>query len=87
MKREEFDSLPLRQQMDLLHREGVYIGKQQSGNGVAILFQLDDFYVEVFYKEYRSVVHHLHTTNSPDVLTPYLNQIENPVRNDGETPQ
>lgn len=73
--------MPERGKMDLLHKEAAYIGKRHLNGQVAILFQLESFYVEVFYREYRTLVDYINTTGSIEVLIPYLNQLESPVAN------
>ncbi|RYY64595.1 MAG: hypothetical protein EOO12_09255 [Chitinophagaceae bacterium] len=71
----EFSELSAEQQLRLLHREGVYIGKRKLEERMIVLFQLYGFYVEVYYRHYRRVVAHLHVTTDADVLLPYLSQI------------
>jgi hypothetical protein len=71
----EFGELLLEQQLRVLHREGVYIGKRKAGEQMVVLFQVAGFYVEVFYRHYRREVERLLITESADVLTPYLHQV------------
>jgi hypothetical protein len=72
----EFDKLEEALQFDLLHRDGVYVGKRKSGKQTVILFQLYGFYVEVYYKQYRKVIDHIVTSDETDILQPYLDQIQ-----------
>ncbi len=72
----EFQLLCLDQQIDLLYKEGVYVGKQTRKNKAVILYQLDSFYVEVFYKKYRYFVECLHCFTSTELLHPYLAQVD-----------
>lgn len=78
---EEFDILEEREKMDLLHSEGVYVGKRQLHHQVAILFQLESFYVEVVYDNYRSIIGYIKSGTSIDMLKPYLNQIGEQLMN------
>ncbi|GAB4092175.1 hypothetical protein [Flaviaesturariibacter terrae] len=72
----EFSELSAEQQLRLLHQDGVYVGKRLLGEQKLVLFQLYGFYVEVFYRHYRREIERLHVTADPDVLLPYLNQID-----------
>ena len=40
-----------------------------------VLFQLYGFYVEVFYKQYRRQIDDTIATVNPDILQPYIDQI------------
>lgn len=71
----EFNELSDEQQLRLLHRDGVYIGKRKLEEQMIVLFQLYGFYVEVYYRQYRRVVERLYVTTEADVLQPYLNQV------------
>lgn len=71
----EYLELPENGQMELLHQDGVHIGKRTEKGQTVILFQLYGFYVEVFYRQYRRVIDHLRTSESTDLLQPYLDQI------------
>lgn len=68
----EFRLLDAEEQTDRLHREGVYIGKQKKGRHTILLYQLDSFYVEVFYAKHRCLVRRVHSFSSTDGLDPYL---------------
>jgi hypothetical protein len=48
------------------------------------LFQLHGFYVEVFYKQYRKIIDHIITSDSTEILHPYLDQINIRDFNDGK---
>lgn len=71
----EFIDLPQELQFEVLHKHGVYVGKRKVDQQSAVLFQLHGFYVEVFYKQYRKIIGHLITSDSTDILQPYLDQI------------
>jgi len=72
----EFNELSQELQFELLHRDGVYVGKRKVGNQVIILLQLYGFYVEVHYKQYRKKVEHLIVSGDTDMLQPYMDQIK-----------
>jgi len=71
----EFKSMDYEKQIDLLHKEGVYVGKRKIFSRTVILFQLHTFYVEVYYRVYRKVIGHLNCAASTEILDPYLEQI------------
>jgi len=72
----EFKELPAEFQFDILHKHGVYVGKRKEREQTIVLFQLHGFYVEVFYKQYRKTVDRIVTSESAEILSPYLNQID-----------
>ena len=72
MKSTEFTRLPREIQEDLLYNSGVFVGKRKMGGYSAILFQLEGFYVEVFYSRYRRDVAFMEVSTEPDVLDRYL---------------
>ena len=75
MKMHDFQLLPQQDQIEILYQGGVYIGKQRQAFSIILLYQLEGFYVEVFYRKYRSHVKHLHCFDSTEALEPYLEQI------------
>lgn len=72
---EEFKKLSLKQQMEILHKEGVFVGKQLINEKSVILYQLNHFYAEVHYKDYRKNVESIVISEDMDMLRPYLSQI------------
>lgn len=71
----EFTELPEELQLEVLHKHGVYVGKRKVSGQFIILFQLHGFYVELYYSEYRKSVDRIMTSNHPEILHPYLDQI------------
>ena len=72
----DFQLLPEQEQTDLLHKNGLYIGKRKEGCFIILLYQCENFYVEVVYRKYRSHVKQLHCFDSTELLDPYLEQID-----------
>ncbi|MGE5518958.1 MAG: hypothetical protein ACM3VS_03450 [Candidatus Dadabacteria bacterium] len=72
----EYSLLEDQQQIDLLYREGAYLAKRRCGNLQVILYQLDCFYIEVFYSKYRQVIKQLKCFQSTEHLGPYLEQVD-----------
>lgn len=71
----DFLELSEKEQFDLLHTDGVHVGKRKLGKQTVILFQLNGFYVEVYYKQYRKLIDHISTSENTDILQPYLDQV------------
>ncbi len=72
----EFQLLSERDQLDLLHAEGTYIGKRREGEQPVLLFQLEGFYVEIVYQKHRSQILQMRSFTTTSRLEPYLNQID-----------
>ena len=75
LERKEFDEMPPDEQFEVLHRDGVYIGKRKEGEETVVLLQLSSFYVELYYTKYRKEVSRLLTSDDTGILQPYLEQI------------
>lgn len=71
----EYQQLADDQQLDILHRDGVYVGKRKEGKQTIVLFQLYGFYIEVYYKHYRRQIEKTIASDNPDILQPYIDQI------------
>ncbi|RYZ00679.1 MAG: hypothetical protein EOO11_00710 [Chitinophagaceae bacterium] len=71
-----FQLLTPAEQLDLLYEEGTYIGKRKVGGQVRILYQIEGFYVEVYYTKYRCVAEKLVCFRSTIPLEPYLEFID-----------
>jgi hypothetical protein len=79
----EYKELSWELQFDILHSDGAHIGKRVVRGQSVILFQLYGFYVEVYYKDYRREISHIITSESVDILQPYLDQIH--IRHDEDS--
>lgn len=75
LRLQDFLELPEEERLELLQSDSVHVGKRKVGKQTVILLQLYGFYVEVFYKEYRKVIARIETSDSTDILQPYLEQI------------
>lgn len=71
----EFRVLSDEEQIDLLYKDGVYIGKRKEDHLSVVLYQLDGFYVEVYYYKYRRLICTINGFSSTIPLDPYLEQI------------
>lgn len=76
MRLQEFTPLPQDAKVALLYEKGVYIGKRRQGTTIVVLYQLDGFYAEVFYRTYRRVIDHISCFSGTARLDPYLSGID-----------
>jgi len=76
MQLAEFRSLSYEEQVDVLYREGIYIGKKKVGNEIILLYQLDHYYVKIFYSRYRENVQNICIFTSTRFLSGFLNHID-----------
>jgi len=72
----EFRLLAVADQINILYKEGVYIGKRKQAHLTKLLFQVDSFYVEVAYRIYRRYIAAIKCSRSTSLLDPYLEQID-----------
>ena len=72
----EFNLLDTIEQVQLLNEQGVYIGKRRAGNCIAVLYQVEGFYVEIQYNKYRLHISRINSSTSTDLLSPYLDQLK-----------
>jgi hypothetical protein len=72
----EFRILSDQEQLDIVYSKGVYIGKRKTRGLVSVLYQVESFYVELFYKKYRYHISHTRCSASIVIAEPYLDQID-----------
>ncbi|HYE54198.1 MAG TPA: hypothetical protein VD996_05115 [Chitinophagaceae bacterium] len=72
----EFKILADDEQIDVLYRQGVYVGKRLCNSTVMVLYQLDGFYVEISYRKYRHYISSIRCSEGTAILDPYLDQIQ-----------
>ena len=75
MTQMDFRLLPQPEQLDVLYNTGVFIGKRKLGSTSVLLYQVEGFYVEVYYKKHRCYASKIHCFRSTEYLDPYLEQI------------
>ncbi|WP_162944484.1 hypothetical protein [Flavisolibacter nicotianae] len=68
--------MPEKEKTSLLYEQGVYIGKRRQGNSVVLLYQLNGFYAEVFYRTYRREIDRISCFSGTARLDPYLTAID-----------
>jgi hypothetical protein len=72
MNQFDFSLLEENEQLDVLFKDGVYIGKRKEADRSILLYQLEGFYVEVYYLKHRSCIVKLKCFRSTLFLDPYL---------------
>ena len=73
---EHFNSLTKYEQQDLLLKQGIYVAERFDGPFRIMLYQLDGFYVEVYFFNLYNKVAYFLGYDTTDVLEPYLAQID-----------
>jgi hypothetical protein len=76
MKLCEYENLPEAEQLELIQNDGIYIGKRWEKKYSILLYQIEDFYIEVIYRKYRCFVSSIRCFRSTLLLEPYLEQID-----------
>ncbi len=71
----EFTHMSLHKKAALLYKEGVYIGKRKRRESVIVLYQIEGFYAEVFYRTYRREIDRIRCFSGTRQLDPYLTGI------------
>ena len=72
----EFQLLSEGEQVAALYQQGVYIGKRKVESMTVLLYQLESFYAEVYYRSYRRYIYKIRCLDSTTILDPYLEQID-----------
>lgn len=55
---------------------GTHIGERKDGEHTILLYQIDSFYVEVYYHREYNVIKRMRSFSSTEQLAPYLGQID-----------
>jgi len=71
----EFTALDEMEQAEAIW-DGVFLGDRKDGEHRILLYQIDDFYVEVFYHIEYNTLRRFRSFSSTNQLDPYLNQID-----------
>ena len=71
----DFTLLTDKEKIGLLYEHGVYVGKRKTGKTTTLLFQLENFYAEVFYRRYRREVERINCFEETTRIDPYLTEI------------
>jgi hypothetical protein len=66
------EALALEAQIDLIQKDGAYIGKVKQGTGTMLLYQYQSIYVEVHYAVHRSDITAVRCFADTTILDRYL---------------
>lgn len=72
MQPADFARLSTQQQLDNLYNSGNILANRYEGDHIFLLYNLDNFYVELRYDAYNSKLHQVTAFRSTDKLEPYL---------------
>ena len=76
MKLQQFRSAPPEVQERLVKQRGVFLMERKSLGVSVLLFQLDGFYVEVFYNSETATVSFVKSFDDMDGIEAYLDRID-----------
>lgn len=76
MMLQQFNALPKEDQQDLLLKSGTFLAEREDGPFRIMLYQLDSFYVEVYFFNLYNKVAFFKAFRSTTPLQPYLNKID-----------
>ena len=77
----EFNQLDEMQQADAVWN-GILIGDRTDNIFNILLYQIDGFYVEVFYQKKRNIIKRIRSFSSTDQLQPYLEKMDLDIKFD-----
>jgi hypothetical protein len=72
----DFHRLSEKQQLDSLEETGVFIAERNGAFYNIKLYQIDSFYVELYYHTHFIVVVYINCFTNTDCLDPYLENID-----------
>ena len=73
---QQFNNLSKQEQQNQLLKEGTFLAEREDGPFRVMLYQLDGFYVEVYFFNLYNKVAFLQSFSDTDVLEPYLQQMD-----------
>jgi hypothetical protein len=73
-----FEQLTEAKQTDVIWESGVFLDRRKDGFYNVLLFQLDDFYTEIYYHSHFNVIIKIVSFTDTDLLAPYLKKINLP---------
>ena len=71
----QFNLLNETQQAETLWDKGVHIAERKENEYIVLLYQIDGFYVEVFYDQKKNGIKRFRSFSSIEQLGPYLEKI------------
>lgn len=72
---QHFNALSSIAQQDLVYNEGVWLMERLTGSFLIVLYQIEGFYVEIYYLRSTYEVIVIKSFTNTDLLHPYLSKI------------
>lgn len=76
MTRKAFGLLSEERKRKKVLEQAVYLTSRQTHDMSVFLFQLDGFYVEVYFLNDNEEMYSIHSFDDPELLRPYLDRID-----------
>lgn len=76
MKMKDFKILQPDEQMDIIEKKGAFLDHRTSGSYSIALFQIDGFYVELFFHVIKLIYKKIRIFENTTLLDPYINSID-----------
>ena len=76
MTEDQFKAFSEDSQSNIIHQRGVLVSTRTTEEYKVLLYQIDGFYVELFYNRIDNSIDKLRSFRSTIPLHPYLNQID-----------
>ena len=71
----DFNGLDVQDQADSLCEHGVFLSERQNDRYIILLYQIDGFYIEVYFNKGKGKIVRFRSFLSPDQLFQYLKKI------------
>ena len=72
----QYHQLEEKNQLDALEQSGTFIAEREAAFCHVKLYQVDNFYVEIYHHTHFNVVVNINSFTNTDCLAPYLEQID-----------
>jgi|HubBroStandDraft_4_1064222.scaffolds.fasta_scaffold981410_2 hypothetical protein len=72
----DFKVLQISDQMHTIEKKGVFLDRRSEGPYSVALFQIDGFYVELFFNAIKSIYKKIRIFENTALLDPYINQMD-----------
>ena len=72
----DFYELSRQEQLDIIYKDGIFLGKLRTFNQSRVLYFYNSFYAEIIYTRYRREVKIIRCFDGTELLDPYLKQLK-----------
>lgn len=72
----EYNNLSQAEQFEVLYNYGTHISDRADNDYCIILFQLDNFYIELYFHILQNALKKIRSFSNVDFIKPYLEQID-----------